>query len=167
MFNAANSLSPSLRGFATLVPRCSLRACRATLMPTPVRSGPPLILPSTTPTLHPPGHRVSGRPHNVQQIPVYAWLQTASSAAPCNPRGFAPHLAAPRGFYFIPVYPCVYPRRADRPILIAVKQRAFNEFFSQGPTAIVLLADKLQWIISEMKAHGACPLIASIDYSRR
>lgn len=86
---------------------------------------------------------------------------------PCNPPGFATHPATSRGFYFIPVYPRVYPRRADQPMPIAVKQRAFNEFFSRDSTAIVLLADKLQRIISEMKARDASPLITTVDWLRR
>jgi len=84
-----------------------------------------------------------------------------------TPAALHPTPVASREFYFIPVYPCVYPRRVDRPMPIAVKQRAFNEFFSRGPTTIVLLADKLQRIISEMKARGTFPLIVTVDWLRR
>jgi len=51
---------------------------------------------------------------------------------------------------------------------IAVKQCSFNVFFfSREPTAIVLLDDKLQRIISEMKARGASPpLIATASIRR-
>lgn len=74
----------------------------------------------------PPRSPRTWTPHDVQQIPVYAWLQTASSAA-LPPRLHLPRLHPADSILslFIPVYP----RRADRPMPIAVKQCSFNVFF--------------------------------------
>ena len=171
MFNAANSLSPSPRGPPSS-PQHTLRY--SSVQSNPGADPNPSPIWSSTDSSFPPPRLfipqaaayLEGR-ITYNKFPCTRGFKPHHQPPPCNPRGFASHPVVSREFYFIPVYPCVYPRRVDRPMPIAVKQRAFNEFFSRSSTAIVLLADKLQRIISEMKARDASPLIVTIDWSRR